>query len=78
MASGSVGQVAHALRELIKLHGRWKSDCVGSYIKVTTKNHLILSAVANCVGLVMLMCCSCYVDKVAQLKFRACIFALQM
>lgn len=35
---------AHAPRELIKLHGRWKSDCVDGYIQVTAKDRLALSS----------------------------------
>jgi integrase len=36
---------AHAPRELIKLHGRWKSDCVDRYIEVTACDRLTVSAV---------------------------------
>ena len=35
---------AHAPRDMIKLHGRWKSDCVDNYIEVSAKDHLALSS----------------------------------
>ena len=44
MGGATAAAAAHAPRDMIKLHGRWKSDCVDNYIEVSAKDRLALSS----------------------------------